>query len=201
MRAERHDVVTFQWLLLQRKTPSTMEAVYRPLCHASASSVAARPVPRQSERCVKSRPLRQLHRWHSGIIGHGRTDWMKSDNCRVHPALTRNTLEEGVEKGGAAGSGIGNRGPPVSGANSCNENPIRPTATPFWPRQRRQTPAGVARLPGCHIGDVRQAHRQHEPPTVGGTGCRPASTTSTSAPTSGSGRATTCLLDALWRLH
>jgi len=103
MRAERHDVVTFQGLLLQRKTPSTMEAVYRPLCHASASSVAARPVPRQSERCVKSRPLRQLHRWHSGIIGHGRTDWMKSDNCRVHPALTRKHPGRGGGKGGRGG--------------------------------------------------------------------------------------------------
>ena len=85
------------------KTPSTMEAVYRPLCHASASSVAARPVPRQSERCVKSRPLRQLHRWHSGIIGHGRTDWMKSDNCRVHPALTRKHPGRGGGKGGRGG--------------------------------------------------------------------------------------------------
>ena len=105
------------------KTPSTVEAVYRPLCQASASSVAALPVPRQVERFVNSRPLRQLHRWHSGIIGHGRTDWMKSDNCRFHPAMTRNTpWTRGVEKGGAAGSGIGNRGPPASGANSYNEN-------------------------------------------------------------------------------
>jgi hypothetical protein len=48
---------------------------------------------------------------------------MKSDNCRFSSSHDpKHTLEEGVEKGGAAGSGIGNRGPPASGANSCNEN-------------------------------------------------------------------------------
>ena len=38
---------------------------------------------------------------------------MKSDNCLVfHAAMTRNTpWTRGVEKGGAAGGGIGNRGP------------------------------------------------------------------------------------------
>ena len=86
------------------KTPSTMEAVYRPLCQASASSVAALPVPRQVERFVNSRPLRQLHRWHSGIIGHGRTDWMKSDNCRFSSSHDpKHTLEEGGGKGGRGG--------------------------------------------------------------------------------------------------
>ena len=71
---------------------------------ASASSVAALPVPRQVERFVNSRPLRQLHRWHSGIIGHGRTDWMKSDNCRFSSSHDpKHTLEEGGGKGGRGG--------------------------------------------------------------------------------------------------
>ena len=41
---------------------------------------------------------------------------MKSDNCRFHPAMTRNTpWKRGVDKGGAAGSGIGNRARPLQG--------------------------------------------------------------------------------------
>jgi hypothetical protein len=100
-----------------------MEAVYRPLCQASASSVAALPVPRQVERFVNSRPLRQLHRWHSGIIGHGRTDWMKSDNCRFSSSHDpKHTLEEGGGKGGRGGQRDRQPRPPASGANSCNEN-------------------------------------------------------------------------------
>jgi hypothetical protein len=80
--------------------------------------------------------------------------------------MTRNTpWKRGVEKGGAAGSGIGNRGPPASGRTPAMKL-IRPTSTPFWPPTASTTPAGTARLPGCHIGDVRQAHRQHEPPAV-----------------------------------
>src|SRR4029077_5070882 len=79
-----------------------MEAVYRPLCQASVSSVAALPVPRHVERFVNSRPSRQLYRWHSGIIGHGRTDWMKSDNCRFSSSHDpKHTLAEGGGKGGA----------------------------------------------------------------------------------------------------
>src|SRR6478672_1078250 len=128
MRAERHGVVTFNGFCHSENPfhdgsglPTTLPSV--------GLFVAVLPVPRQVERFVNSRPLRQLHRWYSGIIGHGRTDWMKSDNCRFHPAMTRNTpWKWGVEKGGAAGSGIGNRGPPVSGANSCNEKLIRPTS-------------------------------------------------------------------------
>ena len=83
---------------------------------ASASSVAALPVPRQVERFVNSRPLRQLHRWHSGIIGHGRTDWMKSDNCRFHPAMTRNTpWKRGWKRGARRAGGSATAARPLQG--------------------------------------------------------------------------------------
>ena len=122
MRAERHDVVDVSMAFATAKTPSTMEAVYRPLCQASASSVAALPVPRHVERFVNSRPSRQLHRWHSGIIGHGRTDWMKSDNCRFSSSHDpKHTLEEGGGKGGRGGQRDRQPRPARFRANSCNE--------------------------------------------------------------------------------
>src|SRR6185295_13473653 len=59
----------------------------------------------------------------SGIIGHGRTDWMKSDNCLFSSSHDpKHTLEEGGGKGGRGGQRDRQPRPARFRANSCNEN-------------------------------------------------------------------------------
>ena len=97
----------------------------------------------------------------------------RGDQCGVQPRRQAHRLRQRRQDG----AGVGRRHRPTRSAQPLTGHTgtvtsvaFSPDGTPHRLRQRRQHRAPVAHVPRPRVGDVRQAHHQHEPQAVAGLG-------------------------------